>query len=105
MPCRMFSSVFAPKPFMPFRRPALIASARSGTDAMPSSWYSTQAFFGPSPEIDIISSTPGGIFARRSSTAWIEPVSRNSWTFSAIDFPTFGMPCRPLRSMPEMSSW
>ena len=93
----MFSSVFAPKPFRPFSAPALMASARSATEAIPSSWYRTMAFFGPRPGIAVISRTPGGILARSSSTAWTFPVSQVLQRPSRRSTcPTFGMACETL---------
>lgn len=49
--------------------------------------------------------TPAGIFARSSSTADTLPLSMYSRTFCAIDFPTFGICCRPFRSSVSTAAW
>ena len=101
----MFSCVFPPNPLRPATRSSSIAATSSGTDATPSSWYSTMAFFGPRPGIDISSRTPGGIWARSASRSANVPVWSSSTIFSPIDLPTFGICRMPFRSSVETSAW
>jgi hypothetical protein len=101
----MFSSVFLLKPFRPSSLLSCTASMSSSIEPMWSSSYSDMAFFGPSPGIDMSWRTPAGICERSSSTAWMVPVSRNSWILSPMDLPTLGMARIPFASRSFRSAW
>ena len=70
MPCSRFSAVLGAEPAQVGEPPVARSPAPARpTEAMPSSLYSTIAFFGPSPGIAVIARTPAGILARSFSTA------------------------------------
>ena len=99
-----FSSVFAENPLSPRRRPSRAAATNSSRPSIPSSRYTTIAFFGPNPGIAVMARTPDGTCPRSSSSSGNVPVSSTLRTFSAIDFPTFGIARIPASSRSRSSS-
>ena len=87
----MRSSLLAPNPDSARSLPARTAASRSAMQPMPSSRLSCSARLGPTPGTFAICSTPGGTFARSSSTAATVPVRRYSAILPAIDVPTPGI--------------
>ncbi len=59
----MFVCVFSPNPFSPATLPSLHASSSCSTVSIPSSSCSALIFFGPSPGISSIATSPGGVAA------------------------------------------
>jgi hypothetical protein len=96
--CAIVSSVLTPKPGTCRTRSSATAARSESSDATPSVSNSLRAFFGPSPGIRVISTSPGGYFALSLTALGICPVSSSASIFSAIVLPTpdkvVTLPCR-----------
>lgn len=108
IPLRIFCSDFSPNPFSLRSWPASATRLRSSTLATPSWRQSRLAVFGPTPGIDITFERPDGTLSLSLSRASTRP-SRRYWsTFSAIAWPTPGIPrsaaTPPFRQRSSMSS-
>ena len=89
----------APKPFRVRICWDCAAAISAGTRVDRSSSYSRRARFGPSPGSRVISTSPGGNFARSLTAAGITPSSASAITFSWMIAPTPGSSvARPWRA-------
>ena len=98
MPLRMFSEVFWPKRGSLASRPSCAAASSSGRESMPSTSWIWRILATPSPEMASISTRPGGICSRSSSSMLARPVATSSVTIWSVAGPT------PLVAASEPSS-
>ena len=95
---RMFSDVFWPNRGSLARRPSSAAASSSGSESMPRTSWIWRILATPSPEIASISTRPGGICSRSSSSMLARPVLTSSVTIWSVAGPT------PLAAASEPSS-
>ncbi len=88
MPFRMFSEVLGPNLGSRASRPSSAAASSSGSESMPSTSWIWRILATPSPETASISTSPGGICSRRSSSRLARPVVTISLTICSVAGPT-----------------
>ena len=87
---RTDASNFGPNPLTSRSLWPSAAARSAASESMPSSLKSLRARFGPRPGRRVISSRPGGYFARSFSAAGIVPVSSSATSFSSSVLPIPG---------------
>ena len=95
---RMFSDVFWPNRGSLASRPSVAAASSSGSESMPSTSWICRILATPSPAMASISTRPGGICSRSSSSMPARPVLTSSAAIWSVAGPT------PLAAAREPSS-
>ncbi len=104
MPLRMFSEVLGPKRGRRASRPSSAAASSSGSESMSSTSWIWRILATPSPWMASISTSPGGICSRSSSSMLARPVVTISATICSVAGPTPLVAARLPSSIPSRRS-